>query len=421
MEKLLSYVWKHRIFPEKMKITDGSEIEILDPGLENTNAGPDFLNVKIKIGDIVWVGNVELHKNASDWEKHKHDHDHAYDTVILHVVEFMDRETVITASGEKIPHLKIEIPNKIRENYEYLISSDYQVACLPKAALLSPLFLSSWKDALLFERLELKYRKIEALLLQYNGSWEEVFYIILCRNFGFGLNSDSFEWLAKSLSYKIILKHCDSLTDIEALLFGQAGYLESNQDGEYAQYLRKQYDFFKYKYHLQPLTVELFKAFRIRPQSFPVIRLAQLAKLLFRSQKLFSIILETESVKELKKVFETGVSFFWRTHFSFSKQSSFSLKKIGNSSINIILINTIVPICFAYYQKMGNEKKRDAAIAILEQLPPESNYITRIFDAGNIPSVSAFDSQALIQLKKEYCDQKKCLQCRIAQKLLLQG
>lgn len=421
MEKLLSYVWKHRMFPEKMKTTDGSEIEILDTGLENTDAGPDFFNAKIKIGNVVWVGNVELHKNASDWKKHKHDQDHAYDTVILHVVEFMDRKAVATSEGKKIPHLKMEVPEKIRANYEYLISSDYQIACLPKAALLPSLFLLSWKDALLFERLERKHQKIETLLLQYGGSWEEVFYITLCRNFGFGLNSESFEWLAKSLSYKIILKHCDSLTDIEALLFGQAGYLEDNQTEEYAQYLKKQYDFFKYKYQLQPLTMELFKTFRVRPQCFPVIRLSQLARLLFQSQKLFSIVLETEPLAGLKKVFETGVSFFWRTHFTFSAKSSFSSKKIGESSINTLLINTVVPIRFAYFQMMGNEGKRDAAIAILEQLPPESNYITRMFDAGNIPSVSAFDSQALIQLKKEYCDQKKCLRCRIAQKLLQQG
>lgn len=421
MEKLLNYIWRNRLFPEEMITTKGESLEVLDTGIENCDAGPDFFNAKIKINSVVWAGNIELHTYTSDWKRHGHNDDNAYETVILHVVEVMDSSEIVKMNGEALPHLVLEIPQNIQNNYEYLVSLNRDVACLSQLYSLPPVFFTSWKDALLFERLERKSNAINELYKFYEGSWEEVFYVTLCRNFGFGLNSDSFEWLAKSLPYRVILKHCDSITDIEALLFGQAGYLDTEQTGEYACYLKGQYDFFKHKYQLKPLTNSLFKTFRVRPRSFPCIRLAQLARLLSHSRGLFSRMLETEHLSCLKELFVTSVSFFWKTHSTFYAEDSFSSRQIGTASLNILIINTVIPVTFAYYRALGDDRKKESVISLLEELPGESNYITRMFERGGIPCSSAFDSQALIQLKKEYCDKKRCLRCRIGQKLLQQG
>ena len=421
MEKLLHYVWKHRLFPERMVTADGTDIEVLDTGIENSDAGPDFLNAKIKMNSIVWAGNIELHSQASDWVKHKHHTDAAYNSVILHVIERMDKENAVKLNGESIPHLQLAIPLKVRENYRYLMSLDRDVACLPMLPFLPSIMLTSWKDSLLAERLERKSLAITDLYDSCQSDWDVVFYTVLCRNFGFGLNSDAFEWLAKTLPYKIVLKHCDSVTDIEALLFGQAGFLADEQKDEYPRYLRERYLFFKHKYELTPLSQSLFRNARTRPQSLPYIRMAQLARILSRSRGLFSKVLETDQLPLLIPLFDTSVSFFWKNHFTFRTPTDFSARRIGTPSLHILMINTVVPICFAYHKMKKNEEKAEKALSMLEHLPSETNHITRMFAKGGIDCTSAFDSQALIQLKKEYCDKKRCLQCRIGQKLLQQG
>jgi len=421
MEKLLHYVWKYRLFPERMTTIDGTDIEVLDTGIENTDAGPDFLNAKIKMNSIVWAGNVELHTQASDWGKHKHHTDAAYNSVILHVVKRMDTNDTVKHNGESIPHLQLDIPASVSENYQYLMSLDRDVACLPMLPFLPPLMLTSWKDSLLAERLERKSQSIIDLCSSGQDDWDSVFYTILCRNFGFGLNSDAFEWLAKTIPYKIILKHCDSVTDIEALLFGQAGFLADEQKEEYPRYLRERYLFFSHKYELKPLSPSIFRNARTRPQSLPYTRMAQLARILSRSRGLFSKVLETDQLPRLIPLFDTSVSFFWKNHFTFQTPAEFSAHRIGTPSLHILMINTVVPITFAYHRMRRNEAKAERSLAMLESLPPESNHITRMFARGGITCASAFDSQALIQLKKEYCDKKRCLQCRIGQKLLQQG
>ena len=420
MEKLLHYVWKYRLFPAKMMTIEGTEIEVLDTGVENLDAGPDFVNAKIKMNSIVWAGNVELHSSASDWVRHKHHTDTAYNSVILHVVERMDSDCAVKTTGETIPHLLLSIPEKVQENYRYLISFDNEAACLPMLALLPPLLLTSWKDSLLVERLERKSAAINNLCIAFQDDWDAVFYTTLCRNFGFGLNSDAFEWLAKSLSYKIVLKHCDSVTDLEALLFGQAGFLEEGLREEYSRHLWERYLFFQHKYDLTPLSSSLFKNARTRPQSLPYIRMAQLARILSRSRGLFSKVLEAEQLSSLIPLFDTSVSFFWKNHFTFRTFCDFSQHRIGASSLHILMINTVIPMRFAYYKRKKDNEKEEKTIAMLESLPPETNHITRMFAKGGIGCASAFDSQALIQLKNEYCDRKRCLQCRFGQKLLQQ-
>jgi hypothetical protein len=404
-----------------MMTVEGTEIEVLDVGIENHDAGPDFMNAKVKMNSIVWAGNVELHTAASDWMKHRHHTDAAYDSVILHVVERMDSDSIVKMNGDTIPHLLLAVPPHVQENYKYLTSLDRDVACLPMLALLPSILLTSWKDALLAERMERKSSAIDDLCVAYQDDWDAVFYITLCRNFGFGLNSDAFEWLAKSLPYKIVLKHCDSVTDIEALLFGQAEFLNEELQEGYPRYLRERYLFFRHKYELTPLAPSLFKNARTRPQSFPYTRMAQLARILSRSRGLFSKILEIDQLVSLIPLFDTSVSFFWKKHFTFNTSCDFSQHRIGTPSLHILMINTVIPMRFAYYRRKKNSEKEEKTLAMLESLPPESNQITRMFAKGGVSCLSAFDSQALIQLKKEYCDKKRCLQCRIGQKLLQQG
>jgi hypothetical protein len=397
---------------------DGNLIEVIDPGMHNTDAGPDFFNAKIKIDDKVWAGNVEIHRNANDWEKHKHHTDKAYNSVILHVVENANKETV-NEKGEYVPQCQLIVSDHVRENATYLLHSDSRVACRNHLPNIPPLIVNSFLSVLSLERLERKTDDIFAHLERFNNSWDEAFYVMLTRNFGFGLNSEAFERLALSLSYKYIQKHSDSLFQVEALIFGQAGLLEDNiSNDDYYVQLQQEYRFLKNKYLLKNLDGFLFKNMRVRPQSFPLVRLAQLAALLQKSGRLFSVMLEKEDFQGLRLHFQAEPSEYWQTHYTFGKESKKSVKLLGDTSLNTLLINTIAPILFAYGKKMVSEKYCDRAIHILESIKPESNSIVNEFKYSGINPKHAFDTQAIIQLRKEYCDKRKCLYCRIGHALL---
>ncbi|MDR0333493.1 MAG: DUF2851 family protein [Dysgonamonadaceae bacterium] len=418
-ESLLHYVWKHKLYnPTSLSTSDGNSIEIIDPGIHNTDAGPDFFNAKIKIDDKVWAGNVEIHRDANDWKKHKHHIDKAYNSVILHVVENANKETV-NEKGEYVPQCQLIVSDHVRENATYLLHSDSRVACRNHLPNIPPLIVNSFLSVLSLERLERKTDDIFAHLERFNNSWDEAFYVMLTRNFGFGLNSDAFERLALSLSYKYIQKHSDSLYQVEALIFGQAGLLEDNiSNDDYYVQLQQEYRFLKNKYLLKNLDGFLFKNMRVRPQSFPLVRLAQLAALLQKSGRLFSVMLEKEDFQGLRLHFQAEPSEYWQTHYTFGKESKKSVKLLGDTSLNMLLINTIAPILFAYGKKTASEKYCDRAIHILESIKPESNSIVNEFKYSGINPKHAFDTQAIIQLRKEYCDKRKCLYCRIGHALL---
>jgi len=301
----------------------------------------------------------------------------------------------------------------------YLLQNDSRVACQNFLPSIPPLFLNSFLSALSIERLERKTSDIAVHLERFNNSWDETFYVMLSRNFGFGLNSEAFERLALSLPFSYIQKHSDSLFQVEALLFGQAGLLEETipNDGYYAQ-LQQEYAFLKNKYLLKSLDGFLFKNLRVRPQSFPLVRLAQLAALLQKSSRLFSVILEKEDFQTLRLYFQTEPSEYWQTHYTFGKESKKSVKLLGETSLNTLLINTVAPILFAYGKKTASEKQCERAIHILESIKPESNSIVNEFRYAGINPKHAFDTQAIIQLRKEYCDKRKCLYCRIGHALL---
>ena len=418
-EQLLHYIWKFKLFGMTSFITtEGDKIEVIDTGILNSNGGPDFFNAKVKVGSKTWAGNIEIHKSSSDWKKHNHHNDPAYNSIILHVVERIDCD-IYTHEGRKIPQMEIKVPINVANNYSSLLSSNLTIPCSNNLSNIPKIHLNPWLYALLAERLERKTNDIYKVLDKFNNSWDETFYVLLARNFGFGLNSDVFERLALSLPYFFIQKHSNDIFQVEALLFGQAGLLEDERmmDDYYIQ-LKKEYQFLRKKYTLKNLDGFLFKSLRVRPQGFPQIRIAQLAAVLQQSKRLFSIVLEKEDENLLRLFFHINASEYWQTHYTFGKTSKKRTKFLGDASINVILINTVAPILFAYGKKNNIEKYCMRSLSILEDLKPERNSIVTEFNKHGIKPQNAADSQSLIQLKKEYCDKHKCLYCKIGYQIL---
>lgn len=420
MEQLLHYLWKYRLYrPSGLTTTQGDTLEIIDPGLENTDAGPDFFNAKIRINGTVWAGSVEIHQKASDWLAHGHSADKAYENVILHVVE-TDDGTVFRQNGEAIPQLVLPIPEQVIDNMEWLLTRDSPVACLERLPAIDPVFRLQWMDALLAERLERKTDDILRWLDLYQKDWNEVFYILLCRNFGFGVNSDAFERLARSLPLKCILKQRPSASQVEALFLGQAGLLNDSTGNRHHYYrlLQQEYSFLRKKYGLEPLEPHIFRNLRLRPDATPYIKLVELAAIWIRHDTLFSSVLSARTPRELKDFFRVPASAFWDTHYNFLRPSPHRKKQLGENALNMLLINTVVPLMFAYglYHRMDEHKAR--ALRLLASIPPEQNSIISLFSQVGMKPRNAGDTQALIQLKRNYCEQKKCLYCRLGFQLL---
>lgn len=413
MERLLHYVWKYKLYTATPLITtEGRPVQVIDPGMQNTDAGPDFFNAKIKIDGTLWVGSVEIHDKSSDWLLHHHDTDKAYDCVILHIIGFNDFQPVRT-NGNPIPQMLLTVPENILRSIDWLLYREAALPCLDHITGIAPLHIACWMEALLSERLERKTHDIFLLLDAYQTDWNEVFYITLTRNFGFGVNNDAFERLAKSLPLRCIQKQRSSHSQIEAMLFGQAGMLEEENDDHYYRLLQREYDFLRHKFGLSPMEDFVFKNLRTRPVNFPYLKVAQLAALWVQYDTLFSAILEARSTGEIKKYFRIPPSGYWETHYHFRYASPRKEKTIGENALNILLINTVVPMLFAYGLHNKRPEYCERATRLLESIPPEKNTIVTTFYNAGITVRHAGDSQALIQLKREYCEKKKCLYCRI--------
>ena len=415
MEELLHYVWKHKIHPlEPLLTTDGRRVEVLDAGLQNPHAGPDFFNAKLRIGDTLWVGNVELHSLASDWVRHGHHHDVAYNNVILHVVEQADAE-VVCANGRPVPQLVLPIPTQVSGRYNELLQTDRFPPCYRVVPQLSPLTIHSWLSALQVERLEQKTCTIRARLKQTDNHWEDVFFITLSRNFGFGVNGDTFEWWASRLPFRAVDKHRDNLLQVEALFLGTAGLLEEQLDhtDTYYENLQREFAYLKHKFQLPHSTpCPPWRLLRLRPNNFPHLRLAQLASLYYREEALFSRTMEAETLDEVRSLFRVTPSPYWEEHYRFATTSPRTSKQLSRSSLDLIIINTVVPFLYAYGLHKNNEQLCDRATQFLESLKPEVNYVTRMWQAAGLKAQHAADSQALVQLQTAYCDKKECLRCR---------
>ena len=311
MERLLHYVWKYKLYaPAPLATTEGQTLEIIDPGIRNEDAGPDFFNAKIKLDGTVWAGSVEIHEKASDWLLHHHDTDKAYDTIILHVVGESDYQPS-RSDGNRIPQIILPVPEKVARSIDWLLHRETAFPCFDVIRQIEPLHLTGWMASLLSERLERKTQEIACLLTHYQNDWNEVFYIILTRNFGFGTNSDAFEQLAKSIPFRCIQKQRNSHTQIEALFFGQAGMLEGANDDRYYRLLQQEYDFLRHKYKLTPVGRHLFKNLRTRPDNFPYLRIAQLATIWVHHDTLFSSLLEAHNLREMKDAFRLSPFVYW--------------------------------------------------------------------------------------------------------------
>lgn len=416
MEELLHYVWKHKLFPLKeLETTKGSKVEVIDPGLHNHGSGPDFFNAKVKIDGQLWVGNVEIHVRASDWFRHHHEVDEAYSNVILHVVGISDMEVPVPNGSRLIPQLQLDVPDEVKNNYDELSRTDQFPRCWDVVPSFPRLTVHSWLSALQVERLEERSSAVRERWIKHGKNWEETFFVTIARNFGFGKNGDAFERWANSFPLMALGKHRDSLFQIEAVFFGQAGMLEEPHDewGDYYEKLRGEYQFLRHKFSLKPIDSTAFKFMRLRPENFPQVRIAQLAMLYYSGGLSLSKLLSAKDMSGMYELFNTSVSDYWKHHYTFKKdESPESDKRLSKSSIDLIVINSVVPLLFAYGRYKGEDTLCDRSFELIEEIKAENNkYICNWKEAG-IQCQSAADSQALMQLSTKYCEPRNCLRCR---------
>jgi len=420
-EDLLHFIWKFRLFKRQQLITTGAEqLEIVRPGFHNHNAGPDFENAKIKIGDTLWVGNVEIHVNSSDWYRHQHQNDMAYDNVILHVVARHDQE-ILRSDGTNIAVLEVEdlISEEIKQNYFSLMTGINWIPCEKKIKEVEHFYIKKCLNRILIERLEERTEQLQELLNEFKESWDNAFYITIARNFGFKTNALPFEMLARSLPQNLLAKYKNRPLHIESLIFGQAGFLNANFKDEYPKLLKQEYQFLKKKHSLKPVDKYLWKYMRLRPSNFPTLRLAQFAALIVKSNHLFSKILNEKDISAISKMFfKIQPALYWQSHYRFEQVSQHHSASMGRDAIDNILINTIAVFLFAYGHKTGMEEYYERGIKTLENLKPEMNVLIKRFNEIGVESDNAACTQALIQLKKSYCDQKKCLSCEVGYNFL---
>ncbi len=418
-EDILQYIWKFQYYNNKdMLSTNGDSISVIHPGMHNHNQGPDFSEARIKINDTLWAGNVELHINSSQWNLHKHSMDDNYNNIILHVVWNHDTE-IKDANGHNLPTLELQsrVSKLLLEKYRQLMETARFIPCEKLPINVKGLSLTAWKQRLVAERLLLKSNTIFRILKETNFHWEETFWWLIAANFGLKVNSESFKKIAQSLPLNVLAKHKKNIIQIEALLFGQAGLLRNDFEEKYPRMLKKEYEFYRKKYKLEPVEGGLH-FLRMRPANFPTIRLAQLAMLIHNSEHLFSKIKETDSAKGLKAMFTIEANDYWHYHYIFDEESDLKIKRLGKQMIENILINTVVPIVFCYGLHYADEYYKEKAIKWLEEITPEKNVITKGFENLGYSNKSAFDSQAFIQLKNHYCNNKLCLECVIGNSLL---
>lgn len=414
-ERLLQFIWQFQYFNKgELATLQGENLQIIFPGQYNRNQGPDFLQAKIRIGNATWAGNVELHFKTSEWEKHNHHRDDNYNNVILHVVwehDMSDQNLI------PVLELKERVSKLLLQKYDDLMKAISFVPCEKSIHLASDITWKSWKERLLAERLIRKSKLVEKYLHQSNYHWEEVFWWLLARNFGITVNADAFEEMARSVPLAILAKHKNQIHQLESILLGQSNLLNKNFSEDYPKMLKKEYLFYKDKYELKPVTSPVF-FLRMRPGNFPTIRLAQLAMLILGSAHLFSKVKEANSANEIKKWFDITANDYWHYHYRFDDSSSFRKKKLGASMADNVMINTIVPMLFAYGSYHNQEKYKQKALRWLEETSAENNTISKGFQKLRIENKNAFDSQALLELKNEYCDKKRCLDCSVGNAIL---
>ena len=418
-EDFLHYLWKFKKFDTlNLNTFNGEEITIINVGQYLELAGPDFFNAQITIGNQKWAGNVEIHLKSSDWYVHHHERDEAYENVILHVVWEHDTE-IFRENNSEIPVLELKkyVDTDTIVNYQSLIAPKSWIFCEKQLAAIPQFVLKNWQERLFFERLERKSNPIFELLEQTNHDWEAVLFCLLAKNFGLNTNGEIFLKIAQSIPFSILRKESFEVENLEALLMGNAGLLDLEKEDNYFKDLKFRYFYLLHKHQLEKKIIEPVQFFKHRPDNFPTIRLSQFANLYHSRQNLFSKINTSASVKSIYEIFDVSASNYWQNHYQFDKESPKKKKSLSKSFIDLIIINTIIPIQFAYAKSQGKEISEDL-IQLLEDVAPEKNSILDKFDSFGIKSKNAFETQSLLQLKNEYCNKSRCLECAIGMKLL---
>jgi hypothetical protein len=425
-EEFLHYLWKYSLYDSnRLFDTDGNKIVVIHPGEYNRDSGPDFFNARVLIAGTLWAGNVEIHSKSSHFDNHGHHINPAFNNVILHVVAENDKR-VFNTNGEELLTTEIAYDTSLYEKYLNLVNNPYIIACQDDIRKLDIIFFRHWLNALVIERLQSKSEFIMKIFSETGNDWEETFYRLLTRYFGFRVNTEPFEMLATALPYRIIRKHTDNMFQIEALLFGTAGMLDEGLFREalsdvYYLNLIKEYRILSAKYSLQPIHGWLWKFSRLRPANFPTVRISQLSALLSVSGGFFSKVLEATDAVQLNDFFAQTASDYWDDHYVFGKRSRNISKSTGAQATNIFLINAVIPLIFVYGHHRDRQDVSDRAIGFLENIHSEENIIIAEWQKAGIKAESAFYSQALLQLRNGYCKKRRCLDCRIGSKLISMG
>ena len=423
MEILLHYIWKHRILPlHELHTTDGRLVEVIDPGLHNRHDGPDFFNAKVKIDGVMWVGNVEIHEKAADWYAHHHDSDEAYNNVILHIASVINAD-IVTADGSHPPQLELHVPQSVINNYSRLLAADPYPPCREAVMQLPPLTIHSWMSALGAERIDDKCVAIERRVAQSDGSWEKAFFITLARAFGFGTNSDAFEQWATALPLMQVAHHRDHPMQVEAMFLGTAGLLdvaampqrqrEAALSDAYFTALRREYAYLAHKFSLTAMPRTAWRFMRLRPQNSPYIRLSQLATLYCSRRADLSRVASCATLDEVGGALATEVGDYWRTHYSFGNESKANAKRLSAASVQLLVVNAVVPMLYAYGNYRSSKKLTAKSLAWLNKLDAEDNKYTRIWKKMGMQIPNASVSQAVIQLMTQYCQRHDCLRCQL--------
>lgn len=418
-EEFLHYIWQFRLYQPNLTLRSGEQVVVLHPGMHNTDAGPDFFNARIRIGDTIWAGNIEIHILSSDWKRHRHDQDKSYDNVILHVV-WRDDLQVKRSDGALIPTLELDglYNENSWKNYLHFMNSRQWIPCYSMIQGSDLFVRTAWLDRILVERLERKALEVEHILSLNNNDWVQTFYRLLARNMGFKLNNQAFEMLASSLPYPFLARHADDLFQVEAMVFGQAGLLGADLADTYPAKLRKEYGFLKGKFGLNPIDAHLWRFMRLHPGNFPTIRLAQFASIMHHSASIIGELFNSNDLEAYRKLFSAEASEYWITHYTFDKSSSARRKTLGKASIDLLIINLIAPILLAYGRRKSHTEFAEMAVDLLMKMKGEENSIIEKWAKLGMAVSTAADTQALLELKSKYCDVKNCLNCRIGNELL---
>jgi hypothetical protein len=416
-ERLLQFIWQFQYYNRtELQTQNGESLQVIFPGQYNTNQGPDFLEAKISINKTILVGHVELHLQSSQWYAHRHDTDSNYRNVILHVVLEDDLPV-----DEYIPVLvlKDRISRLLLQQYNDWMQQVSFVPCGNSIHTVKPLVWLAWKERMLAERLLRKSAYMLEVLNKNGHHWEQSFWQLIARNFGLRVNAEAFEMMAETIHINILARHKNQQTVIEALLLGQVNLLEGDFADEYPKMLQREYRFYRKKYKLLR-TMASVHFLRMRPAAFPTIRISQLAALIHRSAHLFSVMRETDTLKEARSLLSVTANDYWHYHYTFDEPASYKVKNLGHVMINNLMINTIIPSLFAYGHYHQQVLYKNKALSWLEQIKPELNHITSGWEELGLINETAYDSQSFVELKTQYCDKKRCLDCAIGNALLKQ-